>query len=130
MKRPILFVDDSAVVRAATTRRLAGRGLPVTALGSSREAHEVDPTSFSAALLDIELGDGFGPDVAARLRLASPALPIAFLSGYDAGHDGGHDGGHGSPSNLLDAARAIGPVFSKGTGVEDAILWLLSAIGI
>ncbi len=69
MRRPVLFVDDSALIRAATTRRLAGRGIEVTALGSLREAEGVDPTRFAAALLDIELGDGFGPDVAARLRL-------------------------------------------------------------
>ncbi len=117
MSRPILFVDDSALVRAATTRRLAGRGVPVTALASSAEAHAVDPTCFAAALLDIELGDGFGPDVAARLRSGSPALPIAFLPGG------------GSPG-VVEAARAFGPVFCKTAGVDDAIGWLLAAAGI
>ena len=115
--RSILFVDDSAVARAATTQRLAGRGLQVTALGSSREAEHVDPTGFAAALLDIDLGDGFGPDVAARLRLGSPALPIAFLTG-------------GGPRHDLDAALSFGPVFSKTEGVDEAIGWLLSIAGL
>ena len=136
MRRAILFVDDSALIRAATTRRLTGRGLDVTALGSLREAEGVDPTRFAAALLDIELGDGFGPDVAARLRRGSPELPIAFLTGG------------GAPS-VLDAARAFGPVFSKHSepppafvetdelgvrsdtpGLEEAIGWLLAVAGI
>jgi DNA-binding response OmpR family regulator len=116
MVRPILFVDDSALVREATTRRLARRGVPVTALASLAEAHTVDPTRYAAALLDIDLGDGFGTDVAACLRRASPALPIAFLSG-------------GGPPPILEAARAFGPVFSKLAEVDEAIGWVLTAAG-
>jgi CheY-like chemotaxis protein len=113
----ILFVDDSPLVRVATLRRLAGRGLRVTALASSAEAEAVDATSFAAALLDIELGDGLGPDVAARLRVASPALPIAFLTS-------------GAAPRVVDAARVFGPVFEKTAGVDEAIGWLLAAAGI
>jgi CheY-like chemotaxis protein len=116
MRRSILFVDDSPVVREAARKRLADQGMRVTALASSRETEDVDATRFAAALLDIELGDGFGPDVAARLRRTSPKLPIAFLTG-------------GGPQRLVEAARAIGPVFSKTAGVEDAIGWVLAAAG-
>jgi CheY-like chemotaxis protein len=116
MLRSILFVDDSAVARAATVRRLGERGLPVTALGSWREAERVDPTHFAAALLDIELGDGFGPDLAAWLRRTSPGLPIAFLTG-------------GGPASSLAAARAFGPVFEKAAGVDEAIGWVVAAAG-
>jgi CheY-like chemotaxis protein len=115
MARPILFVDDSAVARAATVRRLGEQGLAVTALGSRREAERVDPTGFAAALLDIELGDGFGPDLAARLRLAAPSLPIAFLTG-------------GGPAGVLDAARAFGPVFEKSAGVDAAVGWVVERV--
>ena len=117
MARPILFVDDSALIRAATTRHLVGRGLQVTALGSSAEAEAVDATGFAAALLDIELGDGFGPDVAARLRQASPALPIAFLTA-------------GGTPDVLDAARAFGPIFNKTAGIDEAVGWLLAIAGL
>jgi CheY-like chemotaxis protein len=116
MRRPILFVDDSAVARAATSRRLVDRGVRVTALSSSREAEGVDARSFAAALLDIELEDGSGTDVAARLRKASPKLPIAFLTS-------------GASSGAEDAARAIGPVFSKTGDVDEAIGWILAAAG-
>jgi CheY-like chemotaxis protein len=126
MERLILFVDDSPLVRAATTRRLAERGLRVTALASSREAERVDPTGFAAALLDIDLGDGFGPDVAARLRLGAPSLPIAFLTGRDEGAHASSDG----PDPVLEAARAFGPIFGKVTGVDEAIGWILAATGL
>jgi CheY-like chemotaxis protein len=117
MRRPILFVDDSALVRAAARKCLADRGLGVTALSSSREVDDVDATRFSAALLDIELGDGFGPDVAVRLRKTSPKLPIAFLTGSN-------------QPRVVDAARAIGPVFNKSGGVDEAIGWILAAAGL
>jgi CheY-like chemotaxis protein len=116
MRRPILFVDDSALVRAAARKCITDRGLGVTALSSSREVDGVDATRFSAALLDIELGDGFGPDVAVRLRKTSPKLPIAFLTGSSQGR-------------AVNAARAIGPVFSKSAGVDEAIGWILAAAG-
>lgn len=117
MVSSILFVDDSALARAAATQRLSGRGLRVTALGSLREVDQVDPTTFVAALLDIELADGSGPDVAARLRIGSPGLPIAFLTG-------------GGSTRRLDAARAFGPVFSKTEGVDEAIGWVLAIAGV
>ena len=111
---PILFVDDSALARAATSRLLGARGLAVTALGSNAEAAFVDPSAFSAALLDIELGDGLGTDVAERLRRDAPALPIAFLTG-------------GGPPTVLDRAACFGPVFSKVSDVEEAVSWIEQA---
>lgn len=110
----ILFVDDSALARAATIRLLGARGLTVTALSSHAEATAVDASAFSAALLDIELGDGFGTEVAFSLRQRSPLLPIAFLTG-------------GGPRPVLDVAGQFGPVFSKISGVEEAISWIAEA---
>lgn len=110
----ILFVDDSAFARVATARLLGSRGLAVTTLSSQAEATAIDPAAFSAALLDIELGDGFGTEVAERLRRHSPGLPIAFLTG-------------GGPPPVLDVAARIGPVFSKVSGVEEAVSWVVEA---
>src|SRR4051812_44169622 len=101
----VLFVDDSPLARVSASRMLGERGLRVTALGSHSETLAVDAQSFAAALLDLELGDGLGTDVAARLRLAAPALPIAFLTA-------------GGPPPVLDEARRLGPVFSKTGDVE------------
>jgi two-component system, response regulator RegA len=111
MPRAILIVDDSAVVRAAVRRQLVAHGLQVIAVGSLAEARAIDPTALAAALLDMELGDGSGPDVAAHLRRAAPSLPIAFLTG-------------GGDRSVLEAASAFGPVFSKMGPLDEAIRWL------
>jgi CheY-like chemotaxis protein len=111
MAGAVLFVDDSAVARAATARLLTARGLPVTALGSSREAAAVDATLFSAALLDLELADGVGTEIARALRAKAPDLPIAFLTARDRGP-------------LRDEAALLGPVFSKESGLEAAVCWI------
>jgi CheY-like chemotaxis protein len=115
MSAPLLFVDDSPLARAATTRVLGQQGVRVTALGSAAEALTVDAATFGAALLDLELGDGLGTDVAARLRLAAPALPIAFLTG-------------GAPPPALAEARRFGPVFSKVRELDEAVAWVLAAL--
>ena len=111
----VLFVDDSAFARAATARMLGERGLDVTVLGSREEAEAVDPCRFAAALLDLELGDGFGTDVASLLRRAAPTLPIAFLTA-------------GGPPAVLERARQLGPVFSKLGDVDAAIGWVVAAV--
>jgi CheY-like chemotaxis protein len=116
MPRVILVLDDSALARAAAARKLGARGLSVTALGSSREASSVDASDLAAALLDLELGDGFGTEVAAALRRAAPALPIAFLTA-------------GGPARLLDEAQRFGPVFSKTEGPDAAVRWIADAVG-
>ena len=113
---PILFVDDSAVVRLSVQRLLVDRGLEVVTFASAAEASAINGSDFAAALLDIELGDGFGPDLAARLREGAPSLPIAFLTA-------------GGPDPILDAAALLGPVFSKTSEVEDAVRWIVEAAG-
>jgi CheY-like chemotaxis protein len=114
MARSVLFVDDSEVARITAQRRLGELGIGVTVLGSSREAAEVDASSFFAALLDLELGDGLGTEIAQRLRQDAPRMPIAFLSAA-------------ASSAVVDVAQTLGPVFSKLGGVDDAISWVAEA---
>jgi CheY-like chemotaxis protein len=102
------------VARAATTRLLGERGVVFTVLASSQEACAVDPLRLSAALLDIELGDGLGTELAERLRLAAPALPIAFLTA-------------GTSEGQLDRAQRLGPVFAKPAGMREAVAWIVEA---
>jgi CheY-like chemotaxis protein len=111
MLPPVLFVDDSAVARARATKLLRELGLDVTALASTREAEGVDPSAFAAALLDLELGDGLGTELARALRAREPGLPIAFLT---ASEEQAH----------RDEAQRFGPVFSKSSEVEAAVRWL------
>lgn len=112
----ILFVDDSAVARVAVKRRLVALGLEVVTFASAAEASGARGGDFVAVLLDIELGDGFGPDVAVRLREGAPGLPIAFLTA-------------GGPAEVLDAAARLGPVFSKTSEVDEAVRWIAEATG-
>lgn len=114
---PILFVDDSAVVRIALKHRLLARGLEVVVLASVAEAAAVQGSAFAAALLDIELGDGFGPDLAQLLRKSAPELPIAFLTA-------------GGAVEILAEAARLGPVFSKTSEVDDAVRWIAEAAGL
>ena len=113
----VLFVDDSEVARAAATKLLRALGADVTAVGSSREAAAVDASGFAAALLDIELGDGLGTELARALRAKLPALPIAFLTAS-------------APTDALDEAERFGPVFSKADEVERAVQWIALAAGL
>ncbi|MEP7122779.1 MAG: response regulator [Byssovorax sp.] len=111
----VLFVDDSAVARVAVKRRLVALGLDVVTYGSAAEASAAEGATFAAALLDVELGDGYGPDLAARLRERAPALPIAFLTA-------------GGPEHVLEAAARLGPVFSKTSELDAAVLWIAEAV--
>ena len=103
----ILIADDSAVVRLTLARRLRAAGHDVLACASFAEAMFVDLTGVTRALLDFDLGDGRGIDVAPRLTLA--AIPVAFFTSEE------------DPS--LDAARMLGPVFKKPDELDAAIAW-------
>jgi CheY-like chemotaxis protein len=107
----VLVADDSAVARVSVARKLREDALPVTEAHSAALARQVDPKGLSCALLDLDLGDGYGVDVAAVLRAAAPALPIAFFSAES------------GDSPLVQRAAAFGPVFHKPS-VDAAIAWI------
>jgi two-component system response regulator GlrR len=105
----VLLVDDSPVVRRVLTVRLQAAGFDVRAEPSATAARAVNPGVFACAVIDIDLLDGSGVDLANELRRQRPTLPIAFFTAGDAA-----DG--------LQAARALGPVFSK-PDVEGVLAW-------
>jgi DNA-binding response OmpR family regulator len=107
----VLIADDSPVVRAALEKKLSKAGATITLAASAAEAAAVDPTSIDAALLDLDLGDGSGVDVAIVLRTRRPDLRLAFFSAVD-------DVGH------RERAAALGTVFAKPEGVDEAVAWL------
>jgi DNA-binding response OmpR family regulator len=108
----VLVVDDSRVARATVGARLAEVGVGVRDANGCAEAASVDLDHVDAALLDLELGDGTGVDVARALRATHAALPIAFLTSAPA-------------SRLAVEARELGPVFEKGPELNDAVAWAL-----
>ena len=104
----MLVADDSAVVRDVLTKRVLASGLEAVSCDSAAAARAVDATDIACALLDIDLGDGNGADVARQLRATRPELPIAFFSA-------------GAP---VDDARSLGPVFVKPGQLDEAIQWV------
>ncbi len=68
------------------------------------------------ALLDLDLGDGDGADVAARLRATNGALPIAFFTSERG-------------TEAVARAAAIGPVFAKPDDLDAAVDWIRRAAG-
>lgn len=108
---PLVYIaDDSEVVRTTLTRRLTAAGLRVHTGGSAADSRSITVREFVCALLDLDLGDGTGVDVAELLRVHQPDLPVAFFSG-------------GAPPAVIASARSIGPVFRKPDGLDDAVAW-------
>ena len=112
--RPVLLVDDSALVRRVLAQKLAAVGLTVCEEDSVARGSQARVLDIACAVLDLELGDGDGVAIAAALRARDPRLPIAFFSG-------------GADAPLLARARALGPVFAKGEGESAVVAWALAA---
>lgn len=111
MRSRVLVADDSGVVRALVVRRVRAEGHEVVEGDSAESASAVDAATLACALLDLDLGDGWGTDVAERLRAARPNLPIAFFTSELA-------------SDAVERAKTFGPVFTKPGDLDRAIAWL------
>jgi DNA-binding response OmpR family regulator len=109
----VYIADDSDVVRTALAHRLTAAGLRVQAGRCAAHSRSVTTRGFACALLDLDLGDGDGVDVAWVLRGHQPALPVAFFSG-------------GAPPAIVDRAREIGPIFRKPDELEAAVAWVVA----
>jgi DNA-binding response OmpR family regulator len=107
----VLICDDSAVARVSVARRVRAAGLDVVEEESAAGASSVDATGIACALLDLDLGDGSGADVATRLRASNGALPIAFFTSERSGGE-------------VARASAIGPVFAKPDDLDAAVDWI------
>jgi DNA-binding response OmpR family regulator len=118
MLRPVshrvLVVDDSAVARVMVTRRVRAAGFEVVEHDSYASASSVDARTLACALLDFELGDGLGVDVAAHLRATQSTLPIAFFTSA-------------ASEELSRRTASFGPLFAKPHELELAIAWVASA---
>jgi len=106
----VLVVDDSKVARAAVAARLERLGVDVEGAAGCVDGAAVDLGGVDAAILDLELGDGTGVDLARTLLSADAGLPIAFLTSAPR-------------SRLAIEARELGPVFEKGPEMSDAVAW-------
>ncbi len=82
----VLVADDERGLRRACARELAAAGLAVAEAAdraSALEIVEADPKRIVAAIIDRDLGDGSGEDVARRLRQLNPNAYVVETSGAD-----------------------------------------------
>ena len=80
----ILIVDDEPVILDVLRRFLEGDGRTLLLAGSVREAlaHAEGTADLDVALLDKNLGDGSGLDVARALRRLRPDAEVILVTGY------------------------------------------------
>lgn len=109
----VLLADDSAVARLTLSRQLRGEGVEVIEADSCAAAKALDPAAFDCALLDYDLGDGLGPEIAAHLRAARSALPVAFFSSE-------------AQESIRAKTEPFGPLFAKPKEQDAAVAWLLA----
>ena len=84
MTATILIVDDEPVILDVLHRFLEGEGRTLLLAGSAREAMAVaeGPAVVDVALVDKNLGDGSGLDVARALKRAKPDVEVILVTGY------------------------------------------------
>ncbi len=76
----ILVVDDTAAVLKGLVRGLGARGHDTVAAGSYEAARRCQG-SFDLAVLDLDLGDGWGTDLARELLGDDRVRRVVFFSG-------------------------------------------------
>ncbi len=107
MPSRVLLVDEPNVARAFVLR-LKGSG--ISALCDDAAVGEGE--HLACAVLDLRCG---GLHVARGLLASSPELPVAFLTA-------------GAPTSEVEAARMMGPVFTKPGGMRDAVEWVRAQV--
>jgi len=107
----VLVADDSPVARLTLARRLRAEGYEVVEHGTAAAARGADVEDMACALLDLDLGDGDGADVALALHEKRANLPVAFFSASVS-------------QDVLARARAVGPVFTKPDQLDAAVAWV------
>ncbi|HYD42019.1 MAG TPA: response regulator [Anaeromyxobacter sp.] len=80
----LLIVDDEPVILDVFRRFLEGEGRTLLLAGSAREAIEraAEAGDIDVALVDKNLGDGSGLDVARRLKAMKPDVEVILVTGY------------------------------------------------
>jgi len=108
----LLVVEDDVTVARALSRTLARAGFSVASARSCSAARALAQT-FDFAILDLDLPDGNGVDLA-RTLMANGKVPsvLFFTSSTDRA--------------LVARARALGSVVMKPLGTSPILAWLAS----
>ena len=110
----ILLVDDDPVVRELTSSVLRRAGHSVVGVERASTALrelEIDHEGFDLLITDLVMPGMTGLQLATRVRVTRPSMPVLFISGYS--------------DELLDHAVEIEPFLAKPYSAEA----LLAAVG-
>jgi DNA-binding response OmpR family regulator len=83
---PLLILDDDNDFRGLLAEELQGAGFRPAEAATVAEAEQMvlhGPVRFEALVLDVNLPDGDGRDLCARLRAAGLQMPTIMLAGSD-----------------------------------------------
>jgi len=106
----LLVVEDDVTVARALSRTLARRGFSV-AIARSCTAARLLAQTFDFAVLDLDLPDGNGVDLARDLISSGKVASVLFFTGS-------------SDLGLLARARRIGAVVMKSSGTSPVLAHL------
>ena len=88
MKPHILFVDDEAPIREMLSLYFRKRGFDVSAATKSSEALDlIGKSTFSAAILDVDIAGENGLELLTTLKSKQPKLPIIMFTGLKTDED-------------------------------------------
>ena len=108
----LLVVEDDVTVARALSRTLARAGFSVASARSCSAASAL-PQTFDSAILDLDLPDGNGVDLACALLNSGKVSSVLFFTSC-------------IDSALLARARCIGSVVMKPLGTSPILAWLAS----
>lgn len=81
MRGEVLYVEDTPSNQEVMELTLAGSGLALTCVGTGREARElVARRDFDLILVDLQLPDGSGVDLAADLKSPGKDVPVILVT--------------------------------------------------
>jgi len=106
----LLVVEDDITVARALSRTLAQRGFSVSIARSCSAARAL-AQHFAFAILDLDLPDGNGVDLARELIASSRVPSVVFFSGS-------------RDAALLARARRVGTVVMKSSGTSEIVALL------
>ncbi len=82
MERRVLIIDDDPACRQSLKKLLEARGFQSEGAGSCGESLRLSPSlKFDLAIVDLNLGDGSGADLIARLKQIRPGLQSILITG-------------------------------------------------
>jgi two-component system response regulator RegA len=106
----LLVVEDDVTVARALSRTFARRGFAVALVRSCAAARAL-AQQFDFAILDLDLPDGNGVDLARDLMAAGRVPSVVFFTGT-------------SDAALLARARRVGSVIVKSAGTSEILALL------